>query len=169
MPNQVEKIASEVMGAVKSAKASFEHLTGVFKELTREHGEVSALLSRVKMTSDPEVRRNLFPTIREKLLAHEKGELSEVYPVFRRYPELAPFAEQHEREAGALERMLEQLSVTGYAEPAWANTFKELVSAVQSHVKEEENEFFPAASKTLGKEMTEEMKTRYLATKGLGR
>ena len=46
MPNRMEHAASELMGAVKTAKATIENLHGVFKELAREHGEVEALLRR---------------------------------------------------------------------------------------------------------------------------
>jgi hypothetical protein len=66
------------MGAVKATKAKIKGLTGVFERLSREHGEVMALLLRVKASSHPEVRAELFPKIRAELLSHEKGELLEV-------------------------------------------------------------------------------------------
>jgi len=153
------------MGAVKAAKATIDNLPGVFKQLTREHGEVTALLLRVKMSSDVKVRRELFPTIREELLAHEKGELAVVYPAFREHEELAGYAEMHEREAGTLERMLQRLSSTAYDDAQWGPTFAELVNTVQRHAKEEEDEFFPVAGRILGKEAAEELKTRYEAKK----
>jgi hypothetical protein len=160
-----EKAASEVMGTAKAAKATLEGVTGVFKELMREHGEVTALLMRVKTSSEIDVRRELFPKIREELVSHEKGELAEVYPVFKKHDDLAAFAEMHEREAGALERQIQRLSAMAYDAPEWATTFAELVSAVSHHVKEEEGEYFPVASKTLGTKVTEAMTARYEAKK----
>ena len=56
MTNPLEEIASRAMGAAKGVKATFAGLTGVFKQLAEEHGEVSALLLRVKNSKDPEVR-----------------------------------------------------------------------------------------------------------------
>ncbi len=165
MPNRVEKVASEVMGAVKAAKATIETLPGVFKQLTREHGEVTALLLRVKMTSDVKVRRELFPKIREALLAHEKGELAVVYPAFREHEDLAAYAEMHEREAGALEHMLERLNRLPYEDRQWGPAFAELVDTVGRHAREEEDQYFPVASKTLGRDVAERMKIRYLAMK----
>jgi hemerythrin superfamily protein len=165
MPNRVEKAASEVMGAVKAAKATIENLHGVFKQLTREHGEVTALLLRVKMSSDVKVRRELFPKIRQELLSHEKGELTVVYPMFRQHEELAGYAEMHEREAGSLEGMITRLGSLSYEDPQWAPAFNELVSAVEHHANEEEDDFFPAANKILGKEVAEDLKTRYVAKK----
>jgi hypothetical protein len=165
MPNRVEKVASEVMGTVKAAKATVENLHGVFKQLTREHGEVTALLIRVKTSTDPKVRRELFPTIRETLLAHEKGELAEVYPAFRQHDDLESYAAMHQAESGALERTIEQLTAMPYDDAAWGTTFARLADMVAHHAAEEEDEFFPAANKVLGKQAAEKMLTRYLATK----
>lgn len=165
MPNRIEKAAAEAMGAIKAAKATVERLHGVFKQLTREHGEVTALLVRVKTSTDPEVRRELFPKIREELLSHEKGELSEVYPAFLAHEELAGYAEMHAREAGTLERTIKTLSAMAYDDPQWGPTFANLANAVVHHAKEEEDDFFPAASKIFGKDISEQMKARYLAKK----
>ncbi len=166
MPNRIEKATSEVMGAAKAAKATVERLTGVFQLLAREHGQATALLIRVNLTSNPHARRELFPTIRERLLAHERGELAAIYPVFRQHGgELAAFAEMHEREAGALERILQRLSHMPYDDPQWAPVFDDLTRTMQRHAKEEEEEYFPVASRILGEEATEAMETRYLVAK----
>jgi hypothetical protein len=153
------------MGAAKAFKATIEGVTGVFKQLMREHGEVTALLRRVKMSSDPAVRQELFPTIRAELVAHEKGELIEIYPLFRKHESLAGYAEMHERDSGALERQLQRLSAMPYDDPGWASAFDDLVDAVARHVKEEESEYFPVASRTLGKKVTEALIVRYEAKK----
>jgi hemerythrin superfamily protein len=165
MPNAFEKTASNVMGAAKTVKATLENLSGVFKQLEKEHGEVTALLRIVNASSDPAKRRELFPRIRAELLAHEKGELAEVYPAFREHANLAGYAEIHEREAGTLEQTITKLTSIDYADPKWGSTFAELVAAVTHHVKEEEGDFFPAANRELGKDAAEQLKDRYLAAK----
>jgi hypothetical protein len=161
MPNPIEKAASEVMGAIKSTKARLTGLTGVFQHLAREHGEVTALLLRVKSSSDPKVRAELFPKIREELLSHEKGELAEVYPAFRGNSELEDIASQHDREASQLEERINALSVLTYDDPSWGGRFAELVELVSQHVKEEEGEFFPAAERILGREVADRLLPRY--------
>jgi hypothetical protein len=163
--HRTEKVASTVIGAAKVAKATVENVTGVFKQLMREHGEVTALLLRVKATSDADVRRELFPEIRRELISHEKGELAVVYPVFEEHEDLAAYADMHERDAGALERMIQRLSSIAYEDAAWGPAFADLVKAVSRHVKEEEGEYFPIASRTLGKKVTETMASEYTATK----
>ncbi len=165
MPNRIEKAAATVMGTAKAVKATLTNLHGVFKELEREHGEVTALLLRLKKSSDPGLRRSLFPAIREALLSHEKGELAAVYPKFREHEELVAFADVHDREAGALERTIKRLSELAYEDSAWQSTFLELVDMVSSHVREEENDFFPTANRILGKEAAEQMQVGFLRAK----
>ena len=163
--NRTEKAASETMGAAKAAKATIENLSGVFKELMREHGEVTALLMRLKMSSDLGLRRQLFPTIREALLAHEKGELAVVYPAFREHADLVGYADAHESEATTLEHKIRRLSAMPYDDGHWAIAFTNLVNAVSNHVKEEEGEYFPKASRVLGREASESMEAPYEAKK----
>jgi hypothetical protein len=165
MPNRMEGAASGILGAIKSTKATFEGLTGVFKDLAREHGEVAALLLRVRATSDPAVRRALFPKIREELLSHEEGERAEVYSVFREHEELAGYAEMHARDTAAFERMIDGLSHLDYADSTWGAAFVELTNAVVREAKEEEDEYFPAASRILGAQASEALATRYFAAK----
>jgi hypothetical protein len=161
----MEEVASKVVGGMKAAKATFEGLSGVFKQLTQEHGEVTALLIRVKMTSDAGVRRNLFPKIRSDLLAHERGEMREVYPAFSQHPDLEGMARNHDAEAGQLERALDELSATDYGDESWGTKFERLVGLVEHHTKEEEDDYFPAANRILGKDEAERLKSRYLDAK----
>jgi hemerythrin superfamily protein len=126
---------------------------------------VSALLNRVKRSSDVDVRRRLFPTIRAELLAHEQGELREVYPVFRQHGELAAIADHHEKEAGELERLLDRIAALEFTDAAWSRLFDELVQMVTHHTREEENDYFPKASRILGKDESQRILPRYEAAK----
>ena len=165
MPNRMDKVASDLMGAAKAARATVEGLSGVFKHLAREHGEVTALLLRAKMTTDPKVRAELFPQIQMELLSHEKGELAEVYPVFRERTELAQFADDHERAAGQLEAHLNAVAELPYDDASWKDRMAALVDLVSRHAKEEETRYFPAAERALGRSAAEQMLTRYEAAK----
>jgi hypothetical protein len=150
MANPLEELASKTMGGAKAVKATLEGLSGVFRKLAQEHGEVSALLLRVKSSDDPEVRAKLFPEIRKNLLAHERGELTVVYPAFRAHPETEMIADKHDREASQLEKMLTQLTAMSVRDSAWATTFDALVDLVRNHVQEEESQFFPAGERVFG-------------------
>jgi len=127
MPSSLENAASNVMGAAKDLKATFKGLTGVFKHLMEEHGKVSALLMRVKATSDPKVRAELYPTIRQELLSHEKGEVVAVYPVLAQFAETSPIAAEHSREAEELQAAIAAVDALSFSDASWGLTFERLV------------------------------------------
>jgi hypothetical protein len=161
MLNRTQEVASKAAGAMKAVKATVKGLSGVFKQLTREHGEVSALLRRVKMTSDPQVRRELYPTIRSALLAHETGELRAVYPMFLQYAELEGIARAHEQEATQLGRLITELNAIPYEDDAWSETLGRLSDFVMRHDREEEDEYFPKANRVLGQDVANRLKINY--------
>ena len=164
MPTPIEQAASKVMGAAKQVKGAMEGLSGVFRTLIQEHGEVSALLTRLKASNEPDVRARRFPLIRKELLSHEKGELAVVYPEYEQHAETADLAVHHYREATLMEGLIERLSSTDMASESWGQTFDELVTAVQHHVREEENNFFPAGQQVFPNKL-DELDRRYHAKK----
>jgi hemerythrin superfamily protein len=152
------------MGAIKVGKAAIEGLTGIFRKLAQEHGEVSALLLRVKSSSDPKVRADLYPKIRAELLAHEAGEVTVLYPAYRQHPDTEYIADKHDQEASQLQKMLATVSEIEYQNPGWADQFDALVALVQRHVAEEESDFFPKGQKLLG-DRAEELETEFKRVK----
>jgi hemerythrin superfamily protein len=160
MTNKMEELASKAMGAAKAVKATFEGLDGVFRHLAREHGEVSALLMRLKASSDPSVRRELWPTIRKELLSHEIAEKREVYPAFRTDPELQSMADEHDNDAEGLEDAIRELTDTAVDSEAWQPTLDRLIQLVQEHVRDEEEEYFPIADRAF-KDRSDDMLARF--------
>ena|SRR5688572_23464813 len=157
MPNRVEEATSAAMGVIKDVKATVKGLTGVFKHLMEEHGKVSALIARVKMSSDKDVRARLYPTIRSELLGHETGELNAVYPAMAPYPEISGIAEEHARDAGELQRQIAEVDRYSYASAEWGPAFDRLAELVQRHVAEEESEYFPRAQKAMGGDLSKRL------------
>src|SRR5262245_11583156 len=100
---KMDDMISKGVGKAKGVKARMQGLKGIFKTLAEEHGEVSVLLKRASTTSDPEVRKELFPKIRKALLAHEQGEVHVLYTTLRQYDETRGLADHHDEEATELE------------------------------------------------------------------
>ena len=169
MTNRIEKgietVASEVMGAVKATKGKVAGLTGVFEHLAREHGRVTGLLLRLKASADPKLRAELFPKIRIELLSHEKGELAEVFPAFLEHAELAGFVEEHRRDAEKLDALIDDLAKTASADAMWSRRLTDLIESVSRHATEEEDEFFPKASRVLGPKKSDALLKRFEAAK----
>ena len=161
MPNPMDQIVSKGTGLAREAKARMEGLVGVFKTLAQQHGEASALLERAR--ADEGKRADLWPTIRAALKSHEQGELREVFPVLRQYPELAALADQHETEASELSRTINQMSTIGPRSPQFAAHLDRLIGLVQTHVADEEKRIFPRAQEVIGDERARELEPKFLA------
>lgn len=163
MPNRMDSMISKGKGAMKSIEARLEGLRGVFRTLTQQHGEVSALLERVKR--HPDKRRDLWPEIRTELLSHERAEMREVYPVLRQHAALQVLAEHHDTDAIEMAQMIGQLDVLDIDSDAWGIVFVELVDAVVSHAAEEEQVIFPAAQEAIGDVLAEDLDRKFLVAK----
>jgi hemerythrin superfamily protein len=160
MTNKIEELASKAMGVAKAAKATFEGLEGVFRHLAREHGEVSALLLRLQISSDPEVRRELWPSIRNELLAHEQAEKTVVYPAFLKEADTREMAQEHTNDAADLEEAIAEVSSTAVDSDQWQPALERLIQMVQEHVRDEEEEYFPIADRML-KDRSADMLERF--------
>jgi hemerythrin superfamily protein len=164
MTNKIEELASKAVGTAKAAKATLEGLNGVFRHLVREHGEVSALLLRLKTSSDPKVRRELWPTIRKELLSHEQAEKREVYPAFRSDPDTQSMADEHDTDAEELEEAINEVTSTAPDTPAWQPALERLIQLVQEHVRDEEEVYFPIADRVF-KDRSDDMLQRFETAK----
>ena len=162
MANRMDSMISKGAGVVKGVEPRLHGLVGVFKTLSEQHGEAGALLKRVK--SDPDKRSELWPKIRQALVSHEKGELAEVYPVMREYPELRSFCDQHEAEAGQLSAQIERIHATSMSTETWTQLFDQLCEMVDRHVQEEQNQIFPKAQDVIGAPRAEQIGPLFLAT-----
>ncbi|HEY2736039.1 MAG TPA: hemerythrin domain-containing protein [Polyangiales bacterium] len=159
----MDKIMSKGMGAAKAAKAAMSGLVGVFSTLAKQHGEVSALLERVKRNADK--RADLWPTIKMELLSHEQGEMRVVYPVLREHVETRELADHHDREASELRETISRIDALALEDPMWAAQFDQLVDLVKHHVHDEESEIFPKAQKAIGDDRARELEPLFLQAK----
>jgi hemerythrin superfamily protein len=159
-------LMGKALGKVKGAKQALTGGAGIFQRLAEEHGEISTMIRRVAAsTHGSPVRAELFPRIKEELLAHAKAEEKEVYPVFRSLPEMEHLIGDAVNEHGKVDRMLRELSAMSYSDDRWIVIFRELMSEVQHHVLDEEQKVFPKAKRAMTREQSEELEGRFLRTK----
>lgn len=163
MPNRMDSLISTGMGKMKGVKARLEGLTGVFRTLAEQHGEVIALMERVRSNADK--RTDLWPTIRKELLSHERGEVREVFPVLREYDETRQLADHHDEEASEMEALIDQLDAADIQSDAWGETFRQLLDIVRHHANEEEDQIFPAAQRVIGEPRAKQLETTFLQAK----
>ena len=159
MASRTDEMISKGMGKAKAMKAALKGLSGVFRTLTEQHGQASALLHRLKGT--PDRRAELWPTVRTELLAHERAEMEVVFRELHYDPRTRLVAEHHDEEAGELEALVRRLDMLPLNDPTWETVFEELVQTVLHHVSEEEGEIFPKAQDVIGRDRTLAMDITY--------
>lgn len=162
MSNPMDQLISKGAGKAHEIKARSQGLIGVFETLAEQHGEAGSLLKRLK--ADPSKRESLWPTIRAALVAHEQGELREVYPAMREYSELLPFAERHEGEASQLSTLIDHIDGLETSSPRFTDLLNKLIGLVEAHVAEEEGQIFPKAIEVMGEARAKELEPKFVAT-----
>jgi hemerythrin superfamily protein len=140
-----------------------EQLTGVFLTLSEEHAAIATLLERLEAA--PELRAELWPTIRIELLSHERGEVREVFPVIRANEETRAIADLHDFEAKEMEDLVTELEMTAMDTPEWMELFEDLANEVLTHARAEENDLFPRAQQVLGRDVADALNAGFLRAK----
>jgi hemerythrin superfamily protein len=158
----MDTIISKTKGMAEGREARRAGLVGVFETLSKEHGEVAALIERLRKM--PERRNTLWPKIRAELLAHERGELRVVYPLIR-VRGGDQIAAEHEKEADQLENTIDELDATETSSAAWLPLFEQLATMVVNHAATEEKELFPAAQALLGEQVAKDLQPKFLASR----
>lgn len=163
MPNRVDSMLSQGMGKVKAVKARLKGLVGVFKTLTEQHGEVTALLQRARTSEDK--FRDLWPEIKRELKSHEQAETAEVIPELRAHEATRALAEHHDAEARVLDALIAQIDEMANGSDERKELYQKLIDTVVHHAKEEEGDLFPKAQEAIGKDRAEALEAPFLATK----
>jgi len=163
MPNRIDSILSTGAGKVKAFRARLSGLTGVWRTLAEQHGEVAMLMERAKVSDEKFTA--LWPTIKRELLSHEKAEVREVFPTLRTNPKTRPMADHHDAEANQLEYLIRTIDELAIGAAARKEAYQKLVETVLHHAKEEESEIFPAAQKAFGDEVATRLDKAFRATK----
>jgi hypothetical protein len=165
MANPIEQVQTKTAGTAHAVKAGFNGLRGVFLHLAEEHGEVASLMKRVAKSTDADVRREHYPQVRAELLAHERAELGAIYSVLSQNFQTRGLAIAHQREAEELEAAIAAVDALDFASADWGAAFDRVLSLVERHVHQEENDFFPRAQRALGEAEAQALLASYEAAK----
>lgn len=163
MPNPMENIAAKAAAKAAAVGARAKGLTGVFSKLAEQHTEVKVLLKRAESLDDVDKRQDLWATIRRDLLSHERAEIAAVYPALDEMESTRDIVARHNEEAETLEATIAEIDLAGSDSEHWKSLMQRLTDLVKHHVDEEENEFFPRAQETIGKDKTQELAGAYSA------
>jgi len=149
MPESIDDIGAELTQEHTHDRGN---LTGVFKKLTEEHGELTLMMRYAAESSNKGRRRDLYPEIRRRLLAHEYGELRELYPALSIYDGMRQMAAIHSEDTFELAATIKGLDSLAIDGERWTEQFQLLIELVIQHALQEETEFFPKAFDRIGRE-----------------
>jgi hypothetical protein len=145
MANPDEQAAMHVVASGKPNKATLNGPNGAFRHLMDEHGDVFALVKRLGMSSDEQVRRELVPRVRVKFLLRELGEMAEVYAALKEIVQTLEPAAANDAEPSELADAMAALDALNPGSPEWGPAFLQVSELVEAHLNEEQNDvFFPS-------------------------
>ena len=130
---------------------------GIVQVLQAEHRALEDLLEQLEAEENEAERSELVKQIKRELMAHSTAEDRVVYATIEQNEAMAEDIEHARDEHSAID---EALMAVADADPSGAD-FKEKVEAltqcVQHHVKEEESEILPKASKFIDEQTAHEL------------
>jgi hemerythrin-like domain-containing protein len=129
----------------------------IYTILKQEHSLVKKELGKMlrKRTGD-------FEALFLALKSHMEGEEAHVYPIMEEYPELKEMVIEAIEEHRHAKMLLEELGVMDMGDEKFYPKLKVLKEMIEHHVEDEEDELFPAAKKTIKKELEDEILEGYM-------
>ena len=140
MSNLGERAASQVVGSGKPTNAEMKALNGGFKQLMDVHAEVFALVKRLGMRSDEQVRRELDPSVDR--LAQQLAEMTELYAALRKAFQSEDVASDGDALPNDLAEAMATLDAINPGSPEWGPAFLQVSELVEAHVSEEKSSSF---------------------------
>lgn len=119
----------------------------VIEVLTHDHREVEEMFAKLETTSphDGETRREVTEDVTIELVRHSVAEEMYLYPAARKYlPDGDEIADKEIAEHAAVEKTLKALEQTDADTTEFSTLLAELMADVRLHIREEEQDLFPA-------------------------
>lgn len=131
-----------------------------FEMLKADHVLARALFEKAEATTaDQKLKRaTLLMQLKHALAKHAMEEENVVYPALREHAE-ADVADHLNHDHGYIKNYLYQLDMIEKDSPAWIAKLREFRGLFEKHVREEEDEIFPALRAKLSKQQNKEVTT----------
>lgn len=127
--------------------------------LQAQHDEVKSLFKRIEKSKKDGEKRELFEELAAKLVGHDGIEREIFYPACKKAMGQTEMLGEAVVEHGVIEFSL-YLADQAQGKDDFDDKLTVLSEMVLHHVKEEENELFPAVEKAMGAEMLEDLGTK---------
>ncbi|MEU2390823.1 hemerythrin domain-containing protein [Streptomyces sp. NPDC007369] len=115
------------------------------KELTADHDEVKDFFAQLRTTTEGERRRQMADLLTIELVRHSVAEEQYLYPAVRKHLDGGDrIADKEIADHSRVEEMLKRLEELDPAGPEFDRCVDELSIEVLAHIKDEEENLFPA-------------------------
>ena len=130
-----------------------------YQILMKDHRNVEDLFEKIEKTDDGQHKEGeqLLGKLREELELHTEIEERLFYPEMKKHAWTKELADEALEEHGEVKRLLKELAKLSPGEERWSDMIEELDHAVQHHVREEEEQMFPAARREISESRANEL------------
>jgi len=138
--------------------------------LKADHDKVKKLLADGEETTErAEVgRTELFATLKEEMLIHERIEEEIFYPALKQHPKAKEIVLEGFEEHHVVDEIMGELELTPVTDEQWGAKFKVMKENIEHHIEEEEGEMFKQARQVFSTDELESLGARMLELKKLG-
>jgi iron-sulfur cluster repair protein YtfE (RIC family) len=142
-------------------------MSDIYAQLSKDHNKVKDLLDKIQSTSDGSegTRQKLFSELKQELEVHTTFEEKVFYPQAREKTGMDEAIEDALEEHDEAKQLLEALADMDPTSGEWMETIQELSEALGHHIKDEEQELFPAARKKVDSTEADKMGREYMEMK----
>lgn len=138
----------------------------IYETLKNDHDKHRDLLARLAQTEgDSEDRRKLWKEFYYDVGGHAAAEEETFYSPMMETEEGQPKGRHSVAEHKELDDIIQELDEMDMSSPGWITRFKTLRHDYEHHIDEEEEEIFPVAKETIGKDEDGKIAREFLQRK----
>ncbi|MEG5018821.1 MULTISPECIES: hemerythrin domain-containing protein [unclassified Microcoleus] len=159
---RVQDAMAAMTGIIGGAVTRSKDEMNITEILTMDHRKADTLFMEIASTDDPKKLQEFFGQLYKDLSVHAEAEEQIVYPAIRSY-----YSNTQElyNEQAEMKQMLAKIKSMNPSSSDFKAQIKQLQTAVQEHVKEEESDMFAQIRRNLSEAQMEQMATQFKAAK----
>lgn len=137
-------------------------MTNIYKTLKQEHDRHREMLETIAdTTGDSETRRETWQAFYTEVSAHAAAEEEAFYSKLIAKEDGQPEGRHSIAEHKQLDDIMTELNEMDMSSPGWLTRFKTLKHEYEHHMDEEENDIFPVAKETIGRDTDGEIGEKF--------
>lgn len=159
---RVQDAMAAMSGIIGGAVTRSKDEMNITEIISMDHRKVDTLFMEIEKTDDPQKLQEFFGQLYKDLSVHAEAEEQVVYPAIRSY--YSNTQELYDEQA-EMKQMLSQIKALNPSMSNFKEQIKQLKTAVQDHVRQEESDMFAQIRRNLSEAQMEQMATQFKSAK----